>query len=231
MNVNEYHKASLYAQFQIMGTSYLAFRDIPQLIKKYANGNKTLDYGCGAGRSTRFLKSLDLDVAGVDTSVAMIEQAQTIDKVISYNVIESAIIPNRNNTYDLVFSSFVLFEISTKNELMNVFNEIFRVLKKGGTFIAITGSENMYSHPWLSLGVECEKNKNIVSGARVKIQLKEINLELYDYFWTDKDYKKIINKSGFSLLEKINPLGKDNDGYSWVSETKISPYVIYILKK
>ena len=63
IKTHDYDKhASKYAELGIDDTNYLAFRDIPQLIQKHANGLAALDYGCGAGRSTRFLKNLGLDV-------------------------------------------------------------------------------------------------------------------------------------------------------------------------
>lgn len=89
----------------------------------------------------------------------------------------------------------------------------------------------MYNHQWLSLDANYKQNKNLTSGSLAKIRLKEIDLELYDYYWTDTDYKKIITLSKFSLLEQSSPLGKQNENYSWLSEKDVSPYVIYILKK
>src|ERR1044071_1040587 len=67
IKTHDYGKhASKYAELGIEDTNYLAFRDIPQLIQKHAKGMDALDYGCGAGRSTRFLKNLGLHVVGVD---------------------------------------------------------------------------------------------------------------------------------------------------------------------
>jgi SAM-dependent methyltransferase len=227
----EYNKANLYAKLNISGTGYLAFRDIPDLIKKYGKGSITLDFGCGTGRSSRFLKSLNLIVDGVDKSQAMIDQARKFDTSCSYKIIQDSKIPSKSNYYDIVFSSFVLFEISTKNELLEVFQEIYRVLKDGGVFIAVTGSTEMYKHEWLSLDIDYEENKNLKSGSKAKILLKDIGLELYDYFWTDDDYQNIIKLSKFSLLDQIYPLGEKDDPYNWISEDKFPPYVIYVMQK
>lgn len=229
---NNYNKyGHIYAKHGLGNTGYLAFKNIPDLLWKYAKGKKILDYGCGSGRSTRFLKDIGLNPEGVDISEDMIKEARKIDRTTSYHVIESAEIPSTSNNYDVVFSSLVLFEISTKKEITKVFNEIYRVLKKDGIFIAVTGSIAMYSHEWLSLDVNYEENKNLKSGSIAKILLKDINLELYDYFWTDNDYKEIIKASNFNLLEKKFPLGDDSDGYPWISEIFVSPYVIYVLNK
>lgn len=230
--MNNYQENScLYAKHALSGTGYLAFKNIPGLLKKYTPGKKTLDYGCGSGRSSRFLKDLGLVVEGVDISQDMLKEARKIDNSIPYIAIDSANIPRPPKNYDLVFSSLVLFEISSKKELLTIFTEIHRVLKDDGFFIIVTGSIEMYDHHWLTLGVDFEENKNLQSGSVAKVLLKDINLELYDYFWTDHDYKEIIQESRFQLLEKQFPLGDNQDGYQWVSETHASPYVIYVLKK
>lgn len=225
----ESNKAKLYSQYKIIGTDYLAFRDLPELLKKYSNGRKTIDYGCGCGRSTRFLKSLGLEVVGVDTSKEMIRQAQCIDNHTTYSLIESAKIRAADNSFHIAFSSFVLFEISSKEEILKIFKEMRRILNKKGIFIFVTGSEHMYNTPWLTLDAKYKQNEFLFSGAVAKIRLKQINLELDDYFWTAADYNEIINKSGFQLLEKVSPLGSEEDGYPWVSEMDVAPYNIYIL--
>ncbi|WP_341788044.1 class I SAM-dependent methyltransferase [Rickettsia endosymbiont of Lasioglossum villosulum] len=112
------HQATLYAQayskLYLSGTGYLAFRDIPNIIKNHITGNKVLDYGCGAGKSTIFLKSLGLDVTGVDINEEMIKIASSNDPVGTYNLIKSGNIPAEDNTFNLVFSSWVMMEVASK---------------------------------------------------------------------------------------------------------------------
>lgn len=229
---NDYQKnANLYAKLGITGTRYLIFKQIGSIIEKYAKGNITLDYGCGAGGSTRFLKSLGLSVEGVDISEDMLTQARSLSNDILYTLIESAKTKAENEKYDIVFSSLVLFEIATKEELARVFREIWRILKQDGVFIAVTGSPAMFNYQWLSLEVDFPENKELQSGSIAKVLLKDINLIVYDYFWTDGDYQDIIRKTHFDLVEAITPLGDENDGYPWVSEKEASPFIIYVMKK
>ncbi|PCJ24839.1 MAG: hypothetical protein COA94_07030 [Rickettsiales bacterium] len=223
--------SELYSRLGIKDTVYLAFRDIPELINKHVSGRKTLDFGCGAGRSARFLKELGMEVNGVDSSIEMITQAKKIDDSISYEHISNNYFTQHSETYDLVFSSFVFFETSSLDLMLEIFQLIHKTLKNDGIFILITGSMEMYSHNWLSLDANYPENKNPTSGSLVKIKLKNVDLELDDYFWTDDDYKITAAKAGFSLLEMHNPIGTKHDGYKWKSEEIVSPYSIYVFKK
>jgi predicted TPR repeat methyltransferase len=69
-------RARAYATLQFPGTYYLAFRDLPALIRRHNHGARALDFGCGTGRSTRFLRSLGLQVIGADISEPMLDQAR-----------------------------------------------------------------------------------------------------------------------------------------------------------
>ncbi len=229
--INYSSSAPIYAKHSLGGTGYLAFKYVPGIIERYANGKKTLDYGCGSGRSTRFLRDLGLAVEGVDISDDMIAEAIERNQITQYTHIQSASLPYANQTFDIVFSCLVLFEIPTKKEILDVFLEISRVLKNDGVFIAVTGSTEMYSHQWLSLDANYPENYKLKSGSLAKILLKEVDLTLLDYYWTDDDYKEIINESGLNLVEQFYPLGDSKDGIGWLTETKVSPYVTYILKK
>ena len=88
-------RARAYATLQFPGTYYLAFRDLPALIRRYNHGHRALDFGCGTGRSTRFLGNLGLEVIGVDISQAMLDQARALDPSGEYYLVRStkALIP------------------------------------------------------------------------------------------------------------------------------------------
>lgn len=220
-----------YAQFKISGTAYLAFKNIPSLISRFASGEKTLDYGCGTGRSSRFLKQCGLDVDGVDTSSDMIKQAQALDNSIPYELIQSGQLSRKPCSYDLVCSSLVLFKVSSMQELTIIFNEIYRVLKENGIFILTTASEHMYQNQWLSLDANYKQNKHLKSGSIAKITLKDIKLTVLDYYWTHHDYLEVAKTASFQYLLKDEPLADGSEGYEWKDELYKSPYATYIFKK
>lgn len=223
--------AKFYAELNITGTDFIAFRDLPELIKEHVNGQKVLDYGSGAGKSTLYLKSLGLDVNSVDINKEMLKAAKIRDPKGSYQLIDSAVIPAPDCTYDLVFSSWVFMEIGTKKELFSVIQEIHRVLKVGGVMIAVVCSEDTYNTDWLSQNTQFKENENLYSGSTVKIFFKDINLSIYDYFWSEEDYIEGITAAGLKIAKIHKPLGREDDGYHWLNETKKSPCNIYIAKK
>ena len=80
-------RAEAYATLDFPGTYYLAYRDLPAIFDKHVTGRDALDFGCGAGRSTRFLKKLGFNVTGIDISSSMIEMARKADPRGNYQLV------------------------------------------------------------------------------------------------------------------------------------------------
>jgi ubiquinone/menaquinone biosynthesis C-methylase UbiE len=72
-------RAESYSKLEFPNTYYLAYRDLPKIISAHVVGHKAIDFGCGTGRSTRFLKQLGFDVVGIDISNDMLEIAKKLD--------------------------------------------------------------------------------------------------------------------------------------------------------
>ncbi len=220
-----------YATLSFENTYFLGYRDLPFLLEKYSSGKKAIDYGCGTGRSTRFLQANGFQVIGVDISRKMLQQAKKIDRSSFYLHIKNARIPVFDDSSDLVLSAFVLFNVPSKKQLLTIFREIHRCLKNEGIFIIVTGNKELYSRQWLSYNTDYPQNKNLKSGDIAKIQLKDAAIEFINFYWTEDDYTELCRLSGFKILEKHAPYGKPNEGKAWISEEKHSPYMIYVLQK
>ena len=72
-------RAESYARLEFPNTYYLAYRDLPEIISRHVTGNMAVDFGCGTGRSSRFLKRLGFKVIGLDISEDMINKARSLD--------------------------------------------------------------------------------------------------------------------------------------------------------
>lgn len=201
MKTHDYHKfANVYAQLGISNTYYLAYRDVPQLIEKYVKGKRALDFGCGGGRSTRFLKELGLDVIGVDISKDMINEARHKDPKGKYRHIKSDKLPFENSAFDLILSSIVFMEIPSKEEMAKILKEMKRVLKPEGIILVIVHGDDIYERAWTSFIWDSPKNKNLKGGQKVKVAIRETNIEFFDYHWTNQDYLDVFANAKLNLI-------------------------------
>lgn len=233
VKTHDYEKqAGAFADLEMQGTQYLAFRDIHALIEEYAGPvASVLDYGCGAGRSTRFLKRLGFNTVGVDVSHDMLEQARTKDGAGDYRHIPSGRLPFEDSCFDLVFASYVFLEVSRLEEIENILKEIKRVLRKDGLNIVVTASTEATDGNWVSLSYAFPENERpLQSGDTIKLLIQGVDVVFYDYFWTEDDYVGAAERAGLRLVKLHKPLGSHDDSIQWRDETKMSPIAIYVLR-
>ena len=223
-----------YAKLGLTQTYYLAFRDIPFILREYGKSDaKVLDYGCGTGRSLRFIRDLGYsDIVGVDISNDMINEAVKIDPNGKYKVIESAKIPYEDNTFDIIFMSYVFLEVGDINEIIKILKEFKRVLKQDGHIIFITSIVTDIKDKWLSFSYDFEENNKDLSKCQtLKLLIKDKNIILHDYNWSKKEYENAIDSAGLKLEKLHIPLGTEYDPYKWLDETTKGYKHIYILSK
>lgn len=212
------------------GTGYLMFRDLPEILNTHVKGNEALDFGCGSGRSTRFLRDLGYNVIGIDNSSKMIASAIQEDSDGDYRLIvdENIDWPIDGKKFDLIMFSFVLLDISSQEKIIEILKKAKACLNETGVIVISTTSENAYKYDWLSMGTNFEENQNPQSGDVVKIFLKDFGFEVKDYYWTDADYLTCIEKADLQLLWKFQPLGNKEDKKPWINEETVAPFTFYV---
>ena len=234
MATHDYEKlAQYYAQLGISGTYYLAFRDLVEYLRPF-KGKPALDFGCGAGRSTRFLKNFGIQAHGVDRSSEMIAQARTFDPDGSYiQIPPSNLSQFGDQEFNLIFSSFVLMEISSLQEIKALLKEMARILQPNGKIIIIVSNPDIVGQNCVSFNKDYDCNRNLKSGDKLRLDITDASrtFTLYDYYWTDDDYRRAFSSAGLSIETTFKPLGKPRDGIDWKAETIIPPFNIYILVK
>src|SRR5262252_4869896 len=100
-------RARAYADLEFPGTYSLAFRDLPALLRKHVRGTRAMDFGCGTGRSTRFLEELAFEVIGVDISEIMLSEARRRDPGGDYRLVaDGSLAGLGTGTADLILSAF-----------------------------------------------------------------------------------------------------------------------------
>jgi predicted TPR repeat methyltransferase len=228
-------RAEAYSKLEFAGTYYLAYRDLPEIITKYVKGKKAIDFGCGAGRSSRFLQKLGFRTTGIDISDEMITIAKKLDPNGDYRKIKFGDFSKfAARSYDLVLSAFTFDNIPTKEKKVTLFLGLANLLNDDGKIVNIVSSPKIYTHEWTSFSTkDFPENTFAKSGDIVSIITTDIEDKrpCCDIFWSDEDYYKVFTKAGLKVVKTYKPLAKGNESYAWVNETKIAPWVIYVLKK
>ncbi len=227
-------RAESYAKLEFPATYYLAYRDLPAIIAEHVRGKAALDFGCGAGRSTRFLQRIGFSAVGVDISGDMIKKAHDLDPDGDYRRIGDADFSGLETAaYDLVLSAFTFDNIPTMDKKVKIFSELGKLLKAGGSIVSLVSSPDIYKYEWASFSTkDFPENKHARSGDRVKIIMTDVEDKrpVDDIIWYDDAYREVYHKAGLDLVKTYRPLAKDTEPYQWVNETKIAPWVIYLLK-
>jgi len=227
-------RAEAYAKLEFPGTYYLAYRDLPQIIFEHVKGRKAIDFGCGAGRSTRFLQKLGFKAVGVDISKDMIKKAKEIDSEGDYRLIEEGdFIQFKDEAFDLALSVFTFDNIPTMEKKVKNFTGLRRLLNKEGRLVSVVSSPEIYVHEWASFSTkDYPENKRAKSGDKVRIIQTDIEDKrpVEDVVWTDEYYREAYRRTGLELIKTYKPLARKDEPYEWVNETKIAPWVIYVLK-
>ena len=222
-------QAADYAKRSIHGSDYIVFRELPDLLTRRRVAGKTLDLGCGAGRSTRFLRSLGLPTIGAEPATAMLAEARRLDPAGDYRAIARGRLPFDDAVFGFVFTSWVVLELPTLAELRAFLAESARVLRRGGTLIVVTNTPEFYAGRWVSCEVDFPENAPpLRSGQPVKVRLMPEGVELIDTFWSDDDYRAAFDAAGLKVEETLRPFGQAGDPVAWRDESRLSPYVIYV---
>ncbi|MBI4500546.1 MAG: class I SAM-dependent methyltransferase [Gemmatimonadetes bacterium] len=226
-------RADSYAELEFPGTYSLAFRDVPAILGEHIQGRKAVDFGCGTGRSTRFLRELGFDAVGVDISEPMLARARERDPKGEYRLVPDGVLGGLPaNTYDLAFSAFTFDNVPTMEKKVSLFRSLKLLLKSRGRIVNLVSTPDIYVNEWTSFSTkDFPENRNARSGEKVRIVMLDVEdrRPVEDIFWTDADYREVYQRAGLISLETCRPLAKPTEAHSWVSETTIAPWAIYVL--
>lgn len=227
-------RADAYAALGFPATYYLAFRDLPAIIARHVRGARALDFGCGAGRSTRFLKRLGFQATGVDIAASMIARAAAADPGGSYLLIAdgdfSACAPA---SFDLIFSAFAFDNIAGAERRVQLLRGLRTLLARDGRIVLLDSTPEIYTHEWASFSTSAfAENRAACAGAAVRIVMKDVvdQRPVVDYIWFHADYLQLFAGAGVRLIEEHRPLGTENEPWRWQAELTIAPWVIYVLE-
>jgi len=230
---NDAQRAAAYAALELRGTYYLAFRDLPAIIANNVKGRAALDFGCGAGRSTRFLKQLGFDATGIDISPSMLAMARKADPHGSYRLIDEGDLSGlARRSFDLILSTFAFDNIPDAARRVGLLRSLRELLSGQGRMILVGSAAEIYTHEWLSFTTQqFVENREARSGEPVRIVLTDVAdpRPIVDFIWFHEDYLQAFAAAGLELLERHQPLGRVGEPYPWRAELSVAPWVIYVL--
>jgi len=209
-----------------------------------------LDYGCGPGKVSLRLAETNKNVhiIAVDESEEMINIAQKCrkHKSIDYHLICNDSIPFiKDNSIDFAIICFVFINNGSKERILAILKEIYRVLKKGGTLIILDSNPDATGIQFSTFR-NGDVGKSYFDGDRKKQYLhieKMQDLVLEDYYWSKKFYLSNLSSVGFlevSITElSIKDLtDEEREEYEelyhikkWGDEKDIAPFIIFKTNK
>jgi len=224
-----------YSKLEFPNTYYLAYRDLPAIIATHIQGNRAIDFGCGTGRSTRFLKQLGFNVTGIDISEDMLAHARELDPGGEYIVVNNGQYQQlAAGQYDLVQSVFTFDNIPGWETRISILKSLSELLCATGKIICLDSNSEMYTHEWASFSTKAfPENKTASTGDIVKIIMTDVDDQrpVEDILWTEDDYYTLFNLAGLRIEATYKPLGFENEPYKWVVEKEIAPWIIFVLIK
>jgi ubiquinone/menaquinone biosynthesis C-methylase UbiE len=232
-------RAEAYATLEFNNTYHLAYRDIPAILAAHVRGRKSLDFGCGTGRSTRFLRQLGFEVIGVDIAEDMIRRARELDPSGDYRLLSGddpgddlSAFPS--GACDLVLAAFTFDNVAGRDSKLRILRDLGRLLNRDGKLVLIVSRPEIYTHEWASFSTKAfPENQAAKSGDKVRIIVTDHAdpRPVEDILWTDESYREVFEESRLRLLQKYEPLARGDEPYRWVSELQIAPWAVYVLER
>lgn len=175
--------------------------------------SRILDMPCGKGRHSRFLASYDFDVTGVDLSPESIKEAKEFESVNLHFEVHDMREPFKLNHFHYVFNLFTSFGyFDTLEENLEVLNAAYYNLVPGGILVidflnSFRVAGNLVPKEEKEVdGIRFNIERNLVKGKIVKsIKFKDQGkwheFEERVQAISMKEFKKMLEKSGFKLLD------------------------------
>jgi SAM-dependent methyltransferase len=205
------------------------------IIATHIRGNRAIDFGCGTGRSTRFLKQLGFEVTGIDISADMLAHARELDPGGEYMVVNNGQYRQlASGHYDLVQSVFTFDNIPGWETRIQILRSLSELLCNTGKLICLDSNSEMYTNEWASFStIDFPENAYAVTGDIVKIIMTDVDdrRPVEDILWTEADYHTLFDLAGLETEATYKPLGFENEPFKWVVEKEIAPWIIFVLKK
>jgi ubiquinone/menaquinone biosynthesis C-methylase UbiE len=219
--------AKIYGTLGIEGTTYeIGYDCVRQSLGDGISGKTFLDFGCGAGRSTVFLKALGAGhVYGVDHDQNMLDLALAaeLDGVEFFLITDT--IPLPDEAADGAISLTVFVELRTIPELSRACSEVARVLRRGSPFIVMSVNPMAFGHTFRSFGYPTVVPLQSGDITTAIITAADGQFAIDDTYWTEEDYRDALVQAGFTVAAIDYPSPRDPSAWS-TDEATVPPFIV-----
>lgn len=188
------------------------WEDFFEFLRNKASNSEVLDYGCGVGPSIKKVISFNpKKITGIDISEVSIQKAKNeilkFDSNIELKVDNCESTKFENNSFDIVYGLGILHHL----EFSKCLDEIFRILKPGGSLLFI---EPLGTNPLINLYRKFTpksrskdehplKNKDFIA---LKKKYKDVKIKYYGFFTLIffPFYKNPRESFLFNILKKLD---------------------------
>lgn len=228
-------RAAAYDELDLGGTYDLIFRNLPDLLRRHVRGTQAVDFGCGTGRSSRFLQKSGFATTGLDISSEMVDLARRRDPEGDYRVIEDGDFSQLPaGGFDLVHSAFTFDNIPGFARKARLFQGLRDLLAEDGILVNIVSTPEIYTHEWVTFSTrDYPENRTARCGDLVRIVTTDYSdaRPVDDILWPHADYLRVFREVGLEVLRVERPLARGDEGIDWKSETAVAPWAIYLLRR
>lgn len=222
-----------YAALEWTGTYHLVRRELPEVLRAHVTGRRAIDFGCGTGRTARLLRSLGFEVTGVDISPSMVARAKQLDPAGDYRLLgDGGLAELGLGPVDLVLAAFP-FDNTPAPEKARLLGELRGQLAPGGRLVNVVSAPEIYTHEWASFTTrDFPENRAARDGDVVRIVTREFSTgrPCEDILCSDGAYRGLYEQAGLAVLAVSRPLARGDEDLPWVSETRVAPWVIWVLE-
>jgi len=218
--------AGLYDTLGISGTTYeIGFAEVGRLLGNI-DGQAFLDFGCGSGRSTRFLTALGArHVYGVDHDRNMVDGALSKGlKGVTFLYIGGGI-PLADAYLDGAVSLNVFIEIRTLRTMRAVCAEIARVLRPGRPFVIMSTNPRAFGHTFRNFSYPFTGRLSSGDMTTCIVTSEEGSFAIEDTYWAEDDYLGVLGGSGFKVATVSYPAPPTPEKWT-TDEAIVSPFIV-----
>jgi SAM-dependent methyltransferase len=158
---------------------------LEELLPSSGAGQRAIDVGCGTGHHLRDLRARGFDVAGVDGSAAMLEQAREAIPGAELHQAGVDALPFAAGSFDLALSIEVLRYLPDPKPCID---EMARVLRPGGVCV-VTAAPRFSAN-----GYALVNRLALIAPVGGLVRLKQ-------FFTTPSQLRRLFERAGFSSVE------------------------------